>query len=162
MTISLSTEARAVAYSEAHSINITRRLGEGTDGEVFASDRVTALKACKYERVYYNERDTYHHLAQFGCTSKIGEFYIPALWAFDDELFVVEMDFMHRAPYVIDFGKVRLFRDPEFSEETRDELEKSGQELFGDNWPRVLQLLADLASYQIYYLDPKPGNIVFK
>jgi hypothetical protein len=31
---------------------------------------------------------------------------------------------------------------------------------FGKNWPTVRSLLAALESFQIYYLDPKPQNIV--
>ncbi|MBX7164956.1 MAG: hypothetical protein K1X74_01285 [Pirellulales bacterium] len=74
---------------------------------------------------------------------------------------VVEMDFMHHAPYVIDFGKSSLFRSPDYSAETLRDNEAQGVELFGDNWPRVLKLLDDLRSYQLYYHDPKPWNIVF-
>lgn len=138
-----------------------RRLGEGTDGEVFETARATAVKACKYDGVYFNERDTYLHLQDYGVADKLGDFYIPSLWGYNDELYVLEMDYIHKAPFVVDFGKVRLFRDPEFPDDVRRDNELRGEELFGENWPRVKTLLADLESYQIYYLDPKPGNIEF-
>jgi len=35
----------------------------------------------------------------------------------DDELMIVEMDFMQRPPYIIDFAKVRIDRPPDFSED---------------------------------------------
>ncbi len=48
-----------------------------------------------------------------------------------------------------------------FPEETLRDIEEQGQELFGENWPHVKYLLAELERYQIYYMDPKPKNIVF-
>lgn len=101
-------------------------------------------------------------MKRFGVTEKLGEFYIPSLWSCDDELRTIEIDYMHSAPYVVDFGKVRLFKDPEFSEEVLRDADVTGRERFGDNWPRVQQLLRDFESFLIYYLDPKPGNIVFE
>jgi len=79
---------------------------------------------------------------------------------FDDDLMVVEMDFMQTPPYVIDFAKVR-FCPPDFSDEVIAESEARGAERFEGNWPRVKALLEALESYQIYYLDPTPNNIVF-
>jgi hypothetical protein len=39
-------------------------------------------------------------------------------------------------------------------------MERQGVEDFGKKWPDVQSLLAALESFQIYYLDPKPQNIV--
>lgn len=139
---------------------MTRLLGEGTDSVVVETSRTTAVKASKSLRVYSNERDTYHRLMEFQDTERIGEFRVPRLRGYDDELWIVEMDMMHAPPYLIDFGKVRLNFPPDFSEEVLADQAKQGRELFGENWPRVERLLRDLESYQIYYLDPKPGNIV--
>jgi len=80
---------------------------------------------------------------------------------FDDNLLVVEMDLMQQRPYIIDFAKVKIDRSPEFSEEVLQQLDGDGIEMFGDNWPAVQSLMSALESYQIYYLDPKPHNIVF-
>lgn len=44
---------------------------------------------------------------------KIGEFYVPTLEGSDESLLCVEMSLIHRAPYVLDFGKVELLREPE-------------------------------------------------
>ncbi len=68
---------------------------------------------------------------------------------------------MMTPPYVIDFAKVRIDRPPEFSDEVLEQSEQKGAEEFGHNWSSVKELLLDLESYQIYYLDPKRGNIVF-
>lgn len=80
---------------------------------------------------------------------------------YDDRLMVVEMDIMHQPPFIIDFAKVRLNSDPDFSEETLADNERQGRDLFEDRWPAVASLLSALESYLIYYLDPKPQNIVF-
>jgi hypothetical protein len=45
---------------------------------------------------------------------------------------------------------------------TRDEdNDRQGRELFGDNRPAAQSLMASLESFLIFYLDPKPHNIVF-
>ncbi len=141
---------------------LKRYLGEGQDGAVFETTRYTAIKACNSPRVYHNEKEAYLHLLDRGCVEKIGEFHIPSIKGWDDDLLVVEMDYMTRPPYIIDFGKSKLFSDPEFSEQTSLDNEDRGLELFEHNWPRVKVLLADLESFLLYYLDPKPGNIVFE
>ncbi len=119
------------------------------------------IKAAKSLHAYWNERDTYLHLKQFGYIGKIGEFNVPQIRGFDDALWVVEMDYMLIAPYLIDFGKVRLLNDPQFSPEALMLCQREGLELFGENWPRVERLLRELESCLVYYLVPRPGNIVF-
>ena len=85
---------------------------------------------------------------------------MPKLLDFDDNLLVVEMTIVS-PPFLLDFGKVHLDRRPEFSAETIAEWRESMKELFEDRWPEVRLLLAALERYGIYYLDAKPGNIMF-
>ena len=144
-----------------HPVKIKEFLGEGTDGAVWSTDDASAIKVYHHERGYFNERDSYERLAHFGVTERLNEFWIPAMRGFDDELLVVEMDLMHQRPYIIDFAKVKIDRPPEFSDEVLQQLDDDGVEMFGDNWPAVQSLMSALESYQIYYLDPKPHNIVF-
>jgi hypothetical protein len=87
-------------------------------------------------------------------------FAVPELVDFDDDLLVVEMTIVS-PPFLLDFGKVHLDRRPEFSAETIAEWRESMKELFEDRWPEVRLLLAALERYGIYYLDAKPGNIMF-
>ena len=140
---------------------IKAHLGHGTDGAVWATTRNAALKVFEREHGYRNERDCYLRLAEFGVTEMLEGFFIPEMRGCDDELMVVEMDLMQRTPYIIDFAKSRLDRPPDFPLETLRDFEASGKDLFGNNWPAVKSLLAALESFQIYYLDPKPHNIVF-
>ena len=142
-------------------VNSTRFLGDGTDGAVWATKHDTAIKAFDYLQGYCNERDSYLRLAEYGVTQRIEGFSIPAMLNCNDDLMVIEMDFMQRPPYVIDFAKVRIDRPPDFSEEVLQQNERDGWERFEGNWPKVKKLLAALESYQIYYLDPQPHNIVF-
>lgn len=136
-------------------------LGGGTDGDVWKTARDTAVKVFKYENGYYNERDSYSRLADFGVTEELCGFWVPKMLDYDDELRIVEMDLMHTPPYIIDFAKVRIDRPPEFSEDVLEQAEKDGRELFQHHWSEVKLLLNALESFQIYYLDPKRGNITF-
>jgi hypothetical protein len=141
-------------------VKVKEFLGAGTDGAVWSTDDVTAIKTYLNENGYFNERDAYLRLAEFGVTQRIGDFWVPQMVGHNDELLIVEMDIMHSPPFIIDFAKVR-FWPPEFSDDVVDYSESRGLEKFEDKWPAVRELLSDLESYQIYYLDPTPNNIVF-
>jgi hypothetical protein len=142
-------------------VKINEYLGGGTDGDVWKTTRDSAVKVFKYDSGYYNEKDSYLRLAEYGVTKQIAGFWVPQILGWDDDLMVVEMDLMHTPPYIIDFAKVRIDRPPEFPEDTLDYAEETGRGIFEHNWPSVKLLLAELESYQIYYLDPQRGNITF-
>jgi hypothetical protein len=158
-----SAKERAERYLSLcpEPVNLKRFLGGGTDGYVWETSRETALKALVREAGYYNERDTYLRLQEWGLTEQIDGFWVPEILGYSDELWVIEMDMVQHPPYIIDFAKVRLDRPPDFSEEVLEEAERRGVELFERHWPEVKSLLATLESYQIYYLDARPGNIAF-
>ena len=142
------------------AVKIKEFLGEGTDGAVWATDIESAVKVFWAERGYFNERDTYLRLAEWNVTQSLDGFWIPQMYGYNDELKVVEMDLMQRRPYIIDFAKVKIDRPPDFSEKILVQADKDGREMFGEDWPTVQSLMRALESYQIYYLDPKPHNIV--
>ena len=125
------------------------------------SDKETAVKVLERMAGYYNERDSYLRLAEYGITEKIEGFWIPQLIGYNDDLWVIEMQAISEPPYIIDFAKVGIDRPPDFSEEVLRYAQEKGQEEFGRHWPEVCQLLATLESFGIYYLDPRPSNIVF-
>lgn len=157
----LGVRARQYLTLVGTSVKLSQFLGSGTDGAVWATNKDTAIKVFHRSGGYFNERDTYQRLADFGVTESIDGFWIPKMHYYDDRLMVVEMDIMHQPPFIIDFAKVRLNSDPDFSEETLADNERQGRDLFEDRWPAVASLLSALESYLIYYLDPKPQNIVF-
>jgi len=145
----------------AGGAKIKEFLGDGTDGAVWATDRSTAVKVFKLARGYFNERDAYMRLAEYEVTEQLAGFWVPKMNGFDDDLRVVEMDLMQRPPYIIDFAKVRIDRPPDFPQDVLDHIEEKGQDQFQDNWPAVRMLMEALESFQIYYVDPSPYNIVF-
>lgn len=129
---------------------------------MWRTDRDSAVKVFDYLVGYANERDTYLRLAEYGVTRQLNKFWVPQLISYDDQLMVVEMELMQTPPFIIDFGKVRIDRPPEFSDDVLDYHDQRGREQFGDeNWEAVRRLLSALESFQIYYLDPRPHNIVF-
>lgn len=157
----LSDRCEQYLRLSADGAKIKALLGYGTDGAVWSSTRGSAIKVFERDRGYYNERDSYLRLAEYGFTDQIAGFAVPAMIHFDNDLMVVEMDIMQSPPFIIDFAKVRIDRPPEFSEETLADSEDQGLSLFGEKWPLVKHLMDVLESIQIYYLDPKPHNIVF-
>ena len=90
-------------------------LGVGTDGAVWYTTRFTALKAFYKERNFELELECYHrlHAAEL---QKVGGFWVPQLIGHDAHLLVIEMSIV-KPPYVLDFGKVYLDRQPDFSPE---------------------------------------------
>ncbi len=156
-------EARIARYLSlaGEGVKLNEYLGGGADGDVWKTSRGTAIKVLSHENTYFNERDTYKRLAFWGITEQIDGFWVPKMLGYDDELRVIEMDIVQHPPYIIDFAKVMLDRPPDFSADELDQRDEDGRERFEHNWPRVLSLLPALESYQIYYLDPKRGNIAF-
>lgn len=152
---------RKYAALSGITLDFASPLGGGTDGKVWKSNKGTAVKVLERMVAYYNERDSYLRLADYGLTEKIDQFWIPRLVGYDDALWIVEMDIVTNTPYIIDFAKVRIDRPPDFSEEVLRDADERGRDEFGDHWPEVRQLLATLESFGIYYLDARPSNIVF-
>ena len=141
------------------SINLDSPLGHGNDGTVWASTRDSAVKAFHREKNYRLEVECYQRLKDAGI-EKIDDFSVPRLFGFDDELLVIEIEVVE-PPYLIDFGKVSLDVPPDYPPEILAEEEERHAELFGKHWPKVASVLAQLQHYfGIYYLDPKPGNIM--
>jgi hypothetical protein len=154
---------RALKYAELSTtgMKLMQPLGSGTDGAVWRSSNDTAIKSFERMVGYFNERDSYLRLAEYGFTRRIEGFWIPQLIEYNDDFWIVEMEIVSKAPYVIDFGKVRIDRPPDFSEEVLEQHEAKCRELFEHHWPEVKALMATLESIGISYLDPQLGNIVF-
>ncbi len=161
MNPELLTRAQQSAELSKIALDWERPLGDGTDGAVWKSNVDTAVKALERERGYYNERDAYLRLAEFGFTEQIDGFWIPKLLGCHDDLWIVEMDFITKSPYILDFAKVRIDRPPDFSNEVLADSDRKNRELFQHHWREVQRLMASLESIGIYYLDPQLDNIKF-
>jgi hypothetical protein len=102
----------AVKYAElcGMDLDLARPLGDGTDGVVWKSSADTAVKAFYREHGYFNERDAYLRLGEWGVIEKIDGFWIPSIIDYNDDLLVVEMDMMAEPPYIIDFANRQAAR----------------------------------------------------
>jgi hypothetical protein len=69
-----------------------------------------------------------------------------------------------RPRFLLDFGKVYLDAPPPYwnDAEIMANWHAEGRENFGDRWSKVLSLIGMLQKYGIWYIDPKPGNIMFE
>ncbi len=129
------------------------------DGAVWETNRKTAVKVLERQTNYDLELECYRRF-QAAEVDSINGFWVPRLVGFDDSLLVIEMEIV-APPFIIDFAKVRLDRPYDFSEEVIADWNESGQELFEERWPQVKSLLWALERFGIYYMDAKPGNIMF-
>lgn len=110
-TSPLQHRARQYASRQQREVRFDRRLGFGNDGSVWETDQRTAVKAFERESNYIRERDCYQRLRHLG-VEEVGDFEIPRLIGFDDDLWVIEMGIVF-PPFLLDFGKAYLDRPPD-------------------------------------------------
>ena len=159
----LDTElfAAASAYAAEKNISIEAKLGNGEDAYVWRTSADTAVKAFYRQKNYRNERNCYLRLQDLDITDLSG-FSVPELIGHDDQNLIVEMGIVV-PPRVLDFGKAYLDRRPDYPEQSLiDSMEVFRLNYSEEEWERVLEVVDDLASIQIYYYDLKPGNIQFR
>lgn len=154
--------ARATSYANSRKIHVLRKekLGHGSDGAVWRTNRPSAVKALESEPKYKNELECYRRLKRAAVKSLAG-FDVPVLEGWDDGLMVVEMSIV-TPPYLLDFGKVWIDQPPPyyFDRQRVANAQADGRELFGKNWQDVEVVLYQLRKkFGIYYADPRPGNI---
>lgn len=93
--------------------------------------------------------------------ARILDFNVPQLLRIDEEWNAIEMTIVPR-PFVLDFAGAFLDRPPEFSEDVFRQWENDKQEIFGERWTQVKDVLAAIRVYGIHMLDINPGNIAFR
>jgi hypothetical protein len=156
----LISELREAAelYTLEKDYYIGKLLGKGEDAYVWKSSEDTAVKSFYRAKNYWNERDCYLRLSDLEITELSG-FVVPQLIGYSDELLIVEMGLV-TPPRVLDFGKAYLDRPADYPEQALiDSMNAFRENYSSDDWERVLEVVDDLASIQIYYYDLKPGNI---
>jgi len=155
----LDLRRRAESYARKHRLRIVDRLGGGTDGEVWTTNRKTAVKVFQSQKNYDMEVGCYQRLRDRG-VKNIGQFTIPRLIQSDGTLLAIEMEIV-TPPCLLDFGKAYLDGEPEHSNETWAEHYATQREIWEDKFNEVQSVLWTLRQLGIYYRDPKPGNIMF-
>jgi hypothetical protein len=128
---------RATYYAQVSDIflELERPLGHGTDGCVWASSRLTAVKALYRRRNYELELACYERFRERGIVQLAG-FSVPQLVAFSDELMMIEMELV-TPPYILDFAKVSIDQRPDFSPEVLAEWNEQMADLFEQRLPKV-------------------------
>ncbi|MCG8585440.1 MAG: hypothetical protein MI757_12080 [Pirellulales bacterium] len=120
--------SRIRRFADSRTIKLESQLGFGQDGIVYSTDDRTAVKFYEYERSYTVERDVYLRL-RAESVQRIGQFKVPEILQWDDELWVVQMTFVS-PPFVLDFAKCHLDRPPDYPAETILETRRTQRELF--------------------------------
>lgn len=150
-------------YAAREQLKIVDRLGFGIHGTVVMAQRGNGRTAVKHHFAadsFEREMDIYHRLRELG-VRKVGEFYVPRLLDWDEELRVIEMTIVPR-PFILDFAGAYLDWRPEFSDEVWAEWEARRREEYGDRWPIVRAALDELEGMGIFVLDVHPSNISFR
>lgn len=154
------TKERASAYTQCRGISICDRLGFGTQGTVFLTDRQSAIKVLDRELHYLRERDVYLRLREYAVKDVQG-LSVPQLIDYDDALWVVEMTTV-TPPYVIDFASAYLDTPPDYPEEVLADWHTEKKEQFGEDWPRIRSVVYAFDRYGIYLADVGPANICLR
>lgn len=157
----LAERAETYVQSRRLSLKIQYPLGAGIDGCVWRTSRPSALKLSEREKSYHDEVESYRRLQEHN-VRRLEGFAIPRLIDHDDLLLAIEISVVS-PPFLLDFGKVYLDRPPPYWDdaEIMGHWHAEDRENFGDRWKTVLSLIRLLEGHGIYYVDPKPGNIMF-
>ena len=151
---------RANLFAAENGRSLIGQLGYGYDGNVFATERQSAIKVLRFRRLYERERDVYLRL-QSQSIVEVAGFSVPQLIHYDDRLCVVEMGIVS-PPFVLDFAGAYLDKRPDFPDEVMEEWQADKLEQFGEErWQIVQNVMAHFARMGIYLADVKPGNISF-
>ena len=139
----------------------SRSLGSGRDGEVYLTDRNSAVKFFTIEENYFRERAAYERLSRLLITQVAGHA-VPLLLQAIDEFLAIEMTVV-RPPFLLDFASAYdEMEAPDFSEEVWVEWREQKREEFGDRWSNVDSVLAELTRLTgLVMLNVNPGNIKF-
>jgi hypothetical protein len=135
-------EERVLNYARRNGLVLTGRIGAGMDGDVWESNRQTAIKAIHRQQNYIAELECYQRFAEHN-VRKVNGFAVPRLVGHDDELAIVEIEIVS-PPYIIDFAKCRFDTPFDFSPEVMADWNEAGSEIFEDRWRQVKSLLRAL------------------
>lgn len=157
----MARRAETYVQSRKLSLDCQYPLGAGIDGCVWRTSRPSAIKLCEREKSFRDEVESYRRL-QDQNVRRILEFAVPRLIDWDEPLMAIEISIVS-PPFLLDFGKVYLDGPPPYwnDSEIMADWHARGKEDFDDRWGQVLSLIGILQKYGIWYIDPKPGNIMF-
>jgi hypothetical protein len=151
---------RLQRYLVRHNISMAGVLGDGKDGSVWRTSRLTAVKVHEHNESYTAERNAYMRLRDLRIR-QIAGFAVPLLHIHDDDLCTLEMDIVF-PPFVVDFASASLDTPPDFPEDEGHTLFDMIRERFDERADEVIALYEDLiTSAGIYLSDFHRHNIKF-
>ncbi|WP_437203265.1 hypothetical protein [Planctomicrobium sp. SH664] len=154
-------KARMQSYCKRRDMQPGDKLGHGQDGNVYSTNRRTAVKVFKYDELFRRELQVYQRLTERQVFQVEG-FAVPRLLGSNAELHVIEMEVV-QPPFVVDFAGAYLDRPPDFySQEDLEDFEREAMERFGNHWDTVQSILATFQGYGIWLMDLKIDNIKFQ
>jgi hypothetical protein len=155
------SEAIITAFESRYALRICARLGFGRDGEVYLTDRNTAVKFSIARETFVRERGVYEWLAEAKITQIAGHA-VPELIRADDELMAIEMTVV-TPPFILDFASAYPVDEaPDFPEDAWDEWRERKREEFESLWPDVEFVLSEFQRLTGFVLlDVNSGNIRF-
>lgn len=152
-------------YAARRGLRLGEALGAGIHGSVWLAQDNTkggasALKIHREPELHRREVEVYLRLREAG-VRRLRGFSVPQLVWVDGELLALEMTVVAR-PYLLDFAGAWLDAPPEFPDEAWADWEADRSERFGERWPEVKHVLAELDAVGIHLLDVNPGNLAFR
>ena len=158
------TNPRVFDYEQQHYCRLLGYLGagQGQDGFVLRSNRLTAVKFFDRLDRFVRELEVYRILRDKGIRD-IATHRVPSLINFDEPLLAIEMTIVER-PFVLDFaGAKRPEEVPDFERHVLDEHLEHLTELFGERCGdalHVAEMFRQATGFVL--LDIHPGNIAFR
>lgn len=149
-------------YAKQHQLkfNVKGKLGEGTDGTVWATSNNSVIKVIEREKTFLTEFGCYQRLMERRVRDVDG-LAVPRLIECSRKLQIIEMTLV-QPPFLLDFGKAYIDEPAPYTPEQLDEWRRQWRQFFPkSDIPRVHKVLRILKGYGIDYVDPKPWNIRF-
>ena len=163
MSDEISTE-KIQRYASQRQLILTRRLGYGNQGSVWAMRKDPAeidfaIKFHKEQDAFARELAVYDRLSEHA-VRKVEFFNVPELLHADETNLVLEMTIVKK-PFVLDFGGAYLDDPPQFSEEIWEQWVADKQEMFEERWPIVQRIISAFEDLGIHLMDVHTRNIAF-
>jgi len=156
-------DPRVWQYESKYGLHVTGRLGPGPgqDGNVYRTDRATAVKIFDREERFTREDAVYRILTNKGISIIAGHA-VPEWINSDSSLWIIEMTIVDR-PFLLDFASARTASEvPDWEPHVLDEYYEGLKEKFGANWENALHVAAMFnVATGLFLMDLHPGNVAF-
>ena len=149
------------ALEQLWGVRFGPRLGFGRDGDVYLTDRNTAVKIFIANESFSRELQAYQVLTRLQIVRVAGH-EVPQLLRFDESMMAIEMT-VARPPFLLDFASAYpLPAVPDFPDDVWEDWRRQKQEEFGARWPDVEFILSEFQRLtDLKLLDVNPGNVRF-